>query len=350
MERSKEIDVLAIAIKSFKETKSLFLIVGLFTIIGIIVALCTPKNYTATVVLAPEMSGGSLSLNSDLADMASNFGIDINSASKGMDAIYPEIYPEIFASNDFVHKLFNIKIRTYKNDSVRTYKEHLLKDTKHPFWQIPSMYIASLLKKEETGKGKLIKNDTYKLSKDDYGLCEGIIKSISCTIDKKTSVITISIIDQDPLTAAIVADTLQKRLQNYITMYRTKKARLDYQYYTKLYKEAKNKYDKAQNTYAHYCDANQDVTLQSFISKRDELENNMQTSFNTMSQLKTQVETCAAKIQERTPAFTIISKPEMPHKASSRPRAYTVLIFMLFGYIIDAIWINFIKDKIKEKK
>lgn len=349
MEKSKEIDILAIVIQSLKKFKTLSIIVGSFTIIGIIVAFCTPKSYTATVVLAPEMSGGSLNINNDLADMASNFGIDINSASKGMDAIYPEIYPEIFASNDFAYKLFNIKIRTSK-DSIRTYKEHLLKDTKVPFWQKATLYITNLLKKEEQGKGKITQSDSYKLSKNDYGLCEGITKSISCTIDKKTSVITISFIDQDPLTAAIVADTLQKRLQNYITMYRTKKARLDYQYYTKLYKEALKKYNKAQKTYASFCDANQDVALQSFISKRDELENDMQISFNTMSQLRTQVETCSAKIQERTPAFTIISKPEMPYKASSRPRAYTVIIFMLLGYIIDLVWIYYNQEKRKKVK
>lgn len=40
---------------------------------------------------------------------------------------------------------------------------------------------------------------------------------------QKTSVISISVMDQDPMVAAILADTLQSRLQQYITEYRTKK-------------------------------------------------------------------------------------------------------------------------------
>lgn len=61
-----------------------------------------------------------------------------------------------------------------------------------------------------------------------------IVKAINgnmeCTVDKKTSVITIVVEDQDPLIAATVADSTQVHLQRTITDYRTKKARIDLEY------------------------------------------------------------------------------------------------------------------------
>ena len=65
---------------------------------------------------------------------------------------------------------------------------------------------------------------------------------------------------------AIIADTIQNRLQTYIIEYRTKKARTDYKYYTQLYNEAKVKYNKAQKTYASFCDANHMVSRQCWDS------------------------------------------------------------------------------------
>ena len=177
------------------------------------------------------------------------------------------------------------------------------------------------------------------MSKEDSKLCEGIGKSISCQVDKKTSVITITVTDQDALVSAIMADTLQRRLQAYITEYRTKKARNDYNYYLKLYKEAKNKYEHAQAAYSAYCDTNQDVILESFQAKRDELENNMQIAFNNMNQLNTQLQAADAKIQERTPAFTVLTKAKMPYKPSSTPRANIVFMFMFLGIFIRTAFV-----------
>lgn len=343
MERNKEIDVVALIKKVLQKPKTLIAFVSIFAVVGVVIALCTPKTYSASVVLAPEMTGGGLGLSESLADMASSFGVDLSSTGKSMDAIYPEIYPEIFASTDFVISLFDTPIRTKEDNSIRTYYKYLMEETKVPFWKYPQMWLTKLMRPKETnvGQGTI---DPYKISRDDSELCKGIAKSIVCLVDKKTSVITITISDQDPLVAAIMVDTLQMRLQNYITQYRTKKARTDYNYYKHLYNKAKLKYQKAQKNYANYCDANQDVILESFTAKRDELENEMQMAFTAMNQLNTQVQAADAKIQERTPSFTILSEAKMPHKASSLPRSAIVMIYIFIGIVCDFVWICFLKE------
>ena len=205
-------------------------------------------------------------------------------------------------------------------------------------------------KEEKKDMSVKVSNDPFRSSKIDMDISNAISGNISCLIDKKTSVILISVTDQDPMVAAIVADTIQSRLQNYITDYRTKKAKNDVLYYSRLYQEAKAKYLKAQSVYASYCDANQDVVLESFQAKRDELENDMQMAFNLMSQMQTQLQSAKAKVQERTPAYTMIKSPKMEYKASSMSRSMIVLITMFLTFILYSVWILLIKsNKIKEE-
>ncbi len=345
---TKEIDVIGIIKKVWSAKTSLYISICVSAIIGIVVALNTPKDYTSTVVLAPELSSGGLGMSSSLSDMASTFGIDLGSKSS-IDAIYPEIYPEIFASSDFVKQMFNIRVQQMNSNQVKTLKEHLLKDNKIPFWQIPKIWIAKWFAKKGDSSKKHINDNTFLLSKKDEALIASIKNNISCLIDNKTSVITISVTDQDPMVAAIVADTLQHRLQNYITDYKTRKARIDLQYYQKLYTQSKKDYLKAQSAYASYSDANESVVLQSVKSKIDEYENEMQLKFNAYAQMATQLQNAKAKVQEHTPAFTIIEQPKTSNKASSTPRSFIVIVFIFIGMFVDAIWVLLIKGALKKK-
>lgn len=333
----KEIDIIGLAAKVLKRWKMMLCFATAGAVVGIVVALGTPREYTSSVILAPEMSSGGLGLSSNLADMASSFGIDLGKKS-AMDAIYPEIYPDIFASTDFITGLFNIPVRLKDDNKVRTYREHLKADTKSPFWQYPKLWLMQMMKKPEAAAGAG-KADPLVLSREDMEICEVVSSSITCFIDKKTSEITLSITDQDPMVAAIMADTLQIRLQSYITEYRTKKARTDYDYYCKLAKQLKADYDHSRNNYTSYADANQDVILKSYETKETELENDMQSKYDNYKSTLALMRQAKAKIQERTPAFTIIQSAKMPYKPSSRSRALTVIIFTILGVIIGAGWV-----------
>jgi capsule polysaccharide export protein KpsE/RkpR len=122
-------------------------------------------------------------------------------------------------------------------------------------------------------------------------------------VDKKTSVISITVTDQDPLIAALIADSAKQRLQTFITNYRTNKARNDLSYMEKLYNEAKEQYSRARQLYASYSDANQELLLESYKSKEEDLENEMQLKYNIYTQVTEQLQLAKAKVQERTPAF-----------------------------------------------
>lgn len=341
----REIDLIALAQKVFADWRQLAKFVVAAAVVGVVVALAIPKTYTSEVILAPEMSSGGLGLSDNLADMAANFGIDIGMKSS-MDAIYPELYPDVFSSTDFIMRLFDIPVRLKKDNRERTYLTHIKKDYRYPFWTYPKMWLDELLKKKDGGAPKDSTADGYVITREEFELCESIRGNILCSIDKKTSVITISVTDQDPLVATILADTLQNRLQAYITNYRTNKARIDFEYYRDLASKVKKDYEETRRRYASMSDANTKIALKSIELALEDIENDMQLKFNTYTTLNGQLQAAKAKVQDRTPAFTIIQRPIMPHRASSTPRVFIVILFMILGGLADAVWVLY-GDKIK---
>lgn len=335
----REIDIMAQVGKVWKEKKLLAGFVIVFAVLGVIVALSTPREYTAETILAPEMSAGGLNLSGNLADMASSFGVELGGKSS-MDAIYPKIYPDVLGSTDFILSLFDVPVRVKNDSTPRSYHDHLLVDSKSPFWRLPQLWLTLLIRQlTDDGPKAGGKINPFMLSRDDEELVKAIRGSINCMVDKKTSVISISVSDQDPVTCAIMADTLQMRLQKYITAYRTHKARLDLQYYEKLYQQSRDAYHKAQLAYATFADANTDVVLQSLRAKQEELENEMQLKYNIYTQQMARMQTAKAKVQESTPAFTIIQSSTVPNRPSSTPRSLTVMVWIAIGVMMDALWV-----------
>jgi uncharacterized protein involved in exopolysaccharide biosynthesis len=340
--KTREIDVIGMVMKLIPEWKFIAKVVMVTAVIGVIVAINTPKEYTTNVILAPEMTSGGLGLSENLADMAASFGIELNSKAQ-MDALYPGIYPEIFASTDFIISLFNVPVCQKEDTIKKSYHDHLLVDEKVPFWKYPLVLINYIFKKKESSNTAF---DPFCLSKNDEALCEMIRGLITCQVDKKTNVITICVTDIDAKISAVMADTLLHRLQNYITDYRTSKARNDLAYYEKLREECKKEYHDIQREYAAYADSHKSNIFQSSSVKEEELENDMQIRYQAYAQIEQQIRTAKARVQEKTPAFTIIQNATIPNKASSTPRSLIVLLWMFLGTVGASLWVLFGK-KIK---
>lgn len=340
--KTLEFDILGIIGKSLKEWKLLLFWLTLSGILGVVIALNRPKYFTAQVVLAPEMSSGGLGLSESLGSMASTFGIDIGGKSS-MDAIYPELYPTVLSSNDFILDLLKVKVRLRETGEHKTYLQHLQEDYKEPFYDVPINWIKKKLAPADPYAGKKT-IDAFRLTRRQERMVEGVRNSISCLIDQKTSVISIGMTDIDAEVAAILVDTIQVRLQNYITDYRTKKARQDYDYYKNLADSCFAAYKKARNRYAEYSDSHQGATLEAFTTVGEELENKMQMCYNTYQGMDQQAQTAKAKIQERIPAYTIIQASTVPNKPSSMPKIYTLFFFLFGGGMIQLIWVNWGRD------
>ena len=338
--KSDQIDLLSIAKVLWKAKKSYAITCSAAIILGIIVAFSIPKTYKAEVVLAPELSSGS-NLSGSLNDIASMVGINIGNGGSSVDAIYPELYPEIIQSVPFLTGMFDTKITTknqeLKDISLYTY----LKDKqKYPWWTKIIGAATKIFKKNNSEvvatNSKQLNN--FMLTKEQDDIAQNVKGIINCNVDKKTDIITISITTQDPLVSAALADTVRSKIQQYIIDYRTRKARNDLNYVQKLCSEAKAQYIKSQQQYSSYSDANEDVILVSFKAKQEEMENEMQLRYNIYNQCAQQLQLAKAKVQERTPAFTVLQPATVPLKKDGPKRMTTIIVFVFIAFTITSIY------------
>lgn len=322
-------------------------------VIGLIIAFSIPKSYTTSVILAPENASlaNSSSLGA-LAAMASGSG-----ANYGTDAVYPKIYPDVLNSIPFCLSLFDVPLTDKKGKNHFTLEEYLKKYTKKPWWSpiigLPGKIITAISPEEEitAGGGDKQGRTAFKISKQEEKLIRRLQNSIILDIDGKTDVMTISVSMQDPVVSALLADTVVSRLQEYITEYRTNKARKDLEYVQMLNDEAKEKYYKAQQKFADYLDANQGVIMFSARTERDRLENEATLAFNVFNQTEQHLQLAKAKVQEQTPVYAIIQPASIPLKPSSPKKLLILIGMIILSFMGASAWIIFIEPNyINNKK
>ena len=345
---NNQIDLLSITKVLWKAKKTYALICGIAIIIGIIVAFSIPKTYKVKVVLAPELTSGT-NLSGGLSDIASMVGINIGNNGSNFDAIYPELYPEIVNSVPFLTDLFNTKVNT-KDGSLKaiTLYSYLKDKHKYPWWAKMIGYIKKLFKEN---KGTTLQNskvNNFMLNKEQDGIVQAMQGMISCTVDKKTSIITISVTTQDALVSASLADSVCGKIQDYIIAYRTQKARNDLNYVQNLCNEAKAQYVKAQEKYSSFSDSNEDLILQSFKAKQEEMENEMQLRYNIYNQCAQQLQMAKAKVQERTPAFTVLEPATVPLKKDGPKRMTILFVYIFIAIVLTSIYVLY-KDASKKE-
>ena len=343
MSNKIEIDIIAL-LRAIKDNKLwMGVTMGIFAIFGLAVAFGTPKEYRTSVMLAPE-TATSNSLTSNISSLASMVGMDMDFGNSN-DAIYPELYPDLIQSTDFLVSLFPVTVETKDGSLTTDYYDYLNNHTRKAWYRKPSEWLANLVEKMKGDDSGAPTDDSrvnpFRLTKKQYNVAHKIGKSIDCSVDRKTSVITIEVTDQDPLISATMADSVRNRLQNFITEYRTKKARNDLAYMERLFAEAREQYVKARQQYASFSDTNQDLMLQTFKSKQDDLENDMQLKYNAYTQIYEQLQLSKAKVQERTPAFTVVQSASVPIKHINKSKLSVLILSMFLGavaYILFLVW------------
>lgn len=342
---NSKVDYKAVIREILKHRKLFYITVPAAFIISSLYIVCVPREYVSETKVAPET--GSASQTGMLGSIASSFGVDL-STMESSDAITPLIYPELLEDNRFIAGLFKIRLRSMDGIIKTDFHTYMKEYQEYPWWTKCAAWIRKKFTSgQETGMGKGRYNP-YVLSKTENDIVESIRNTIKISVDKKTGVITINTSAQDPLICKTIADSVREHLQQFIIKYRTNKARNDYAYYRKLAADAKHDYEKARQLYASFSDSNSEVILQSVKSKQDDLENDMQLKFNAYSTLSTQLQAARAKIQERTPAFTLVKGASVPIRPASPKRMIFVLTMSLLAFFATAAYI--LRDIVSTKE
>ena len=197
---------------------------------------------------------------------------------------------------------------------------------------------------DEEADGAAQEVNPFQLTKKQAKIVTALRKQIMTTVDKKTGVTTVAVTMQDPVVAAMVADTVILKLREHITHYRTSKAQEDCEYWEQLYAQRQQEYYDAQQRYARYLDANKNVILQSVLTERERLQSEMNLAYQIYSNVATQMQMARAKVQEAKPVFAVVEPATVPLKSSGTSRKMIVLQWIFLAVFAAGAWVLFGQD------
>ncbi len=348
--KEQEIDLVELARKIWDNKRLIFKSCGWAALAGLLVGFSIPKEYTTKVTLAPESSISGKSMSGGLSALASMAGINIGD-TQNADALSPTLYPDIVKSIPFAVEMLDVKVSSIDDKLNTTVYEYLDKHQKSPWWSYvmsaPPTAIRWVMKTidGDSDKDEEKKDiNPFRLTMEQSVIISTLSDRIKVEENKKTSVIEISVTMQDPLISATLTDTVMVKLQQYITNYRTNKARKDLEFSEKLYNEAMEKYHRLQQEYAEYMDKNQAITMNRAKTQLERLQNETSLAFNVFNQTSQQLQVAKAKVQEHTPVYTVVEAPTVPLRAAKPSKPLILIGFVFMAAVGSCGWILFGKD------
>ena len=183
-QKEQEIDLLELAGKVWAGRRLVLKWCGIAVVVALVVAFSIPKEYTATVMLAPEVENGSRSMGS-LSALAGMAGINMGSGEGG-DALSPDLYPDIVSSINFTTELFAVPVTDVEGELQTDLFSYLQNEQRSPWWSVVISFpfkciswVMSLLQDETEETGQL---DPFHLTQEEMA----VVQSLPCLLLCKT--------------------------------------------------------------------------------------------------------------------------------------------------------------------
>lgn len=298
------------------------IVTGVFTVIGLIYVMSIPRKYSASITIVDEgkpSKSNPLGMLGGLGLSPSNFSSD--------NGITLELAPRIIESKPFLLEFKNMTVSVVDNPSVQlTLNDYLSKHQRLPWWKFSFDSEAKVVDVKH--------HNNYKIEESDIDFISSVKNMFTIIKDKKTDVYEISVISQDPLVSVILADSLARKIQEYLTVYQTQKSVQELVQGEQIAEAAKQRYYESQDAYTLAADKNINLTREIAKAKVERLENDMNVAFQTYSTAAQQVEMSRIKVLENTPVFTVIDPPYLEDSPVYPNRKLFAIVSFVLGLFI----------------
>ncbi|MDX8339310.1 Wzz/FepE/Etk N-terminal domain-containing protein [Draconibacterium sp. IB214405] len=340
-----EIDLLALTKTIWESRKFIIKVVVVFVILGVTVALLTPKEYTASSTMVPQLAGSSNKMGG-LSSLAAMAGFNLNMDNTSSD-LSPFVYPQIVQSVPFQLELMNTTFTFSDVEQPVSLFDYYTEYSKPGFLAQVKKYTIGLpfvLLKAIKGEQKsasvnpMNSGTTIRLTQDQEKVRKIVAGNVNLETNDKDGYIVLRSTFQEAALAAQVGQKAQELLQASITEFKIEKAKAQLDFIEERYAEKKADFEKAQAALAEFRDRNKNVTSALARTQEERLQSDYQLAFDVYSQLAQQMEQAQIKVKEDTPVFAVIKPVTVPLE-DNNSGAKTLMIWTFLGGVIAIAWI-----------
>jgi len=252
------------------------------------------------------------------------------------------MYATVLASEPFRKRILDAKIWV-KGDSV-SYRGYLKVQPVSTLGKIqeytiglPGKLLGSSSNSEEE-KGGVEENGLQSLSDEEFKLHNSLEGKISIANDKKEGVVSMTVVEGNPMIAAQVARVTEEVLQDWIIEHKIKNAKAQYDFIDKQFSEKQKEFYSIQEQLANYTDRNQNVLAASYLTRLDRLQAEFDLVNTVYSELAKQKEQAAIQLNKDTPTFSVLDPVKVPKEKTGPKKSIYVLGAFFMGLIFSAGW------------
>lgn len=339
-----EIDIMALVKRLWEKKAFVIKVTCMFAVLGVIVAITSPKEYTASCVVVPETKGGAFS-NSSLGGLAAMAGINLGAASGG-EMLSPLMYDKLIKNIDLRKELMQTPINWEEYEHPVTILDYytnpdyakisVMGTVKKYTIGLPGVILKAIRGNKEK-KEVAIPSTAPQLSaytQNELKCIKAFAPNFSIMADKKNGDVTISARMPEALAAAQVADAVKNLLQKYVIELKLQKAEVNYEYIQQRYDEAKVVFEQKQEEYAKFQDANKVLSTALSKAKEEQMRSEFNVARELFNQLTTQLVQAEMKIKEDIPILTVVEPVQIPLERSKPQRAKILFMWCFLGGVL----------------
>ena len=350
------IDIMALIKRLWDKKLFILKVTCVFAVIGLLVALTSPTEYTASCVVVPETKGGAFS-SSSLGGIAAIAGINLGASSSG-EMLSPMMYDKLMNNIELRKELMQTKINLESYVDPVTILDFYTNPLyeRASFGEVVKKYtiglpylIVKLIRGEEQSKVMHFTKDSQlnSYTPDELSCIREFSKQYSINSDKKNGDVTIIAHMPEPLAAAQVVEAVKNLLQKYVIELKLQKAEINYEYIKKRYDEARLVFEQKQEEYAKFQDANKILTTALSKAKEDQMRSEFNVAKDLFNQLTSQLVQAEMKIKEDIPILTVVEPVQVPLERSKPQRSKILFVWCFLGIFLSCgiiLFLDWLKD------
>lgn len=338
--QEQEIDLIALVKRLWKKKIFIIYVTAAFMVLGLMVALFSSKEYTASTTFVPQT--GKSGVSSSMSSLASLAGINLGQMGGG-EALSPTVYPQLLSNVEYIKDLMYTPIKFEEWPEKITLYDYFTNEeyNKPTFFGAIKKYTVGLPgvilgairgDGDEDGDSlNTVDDGLNTLTEDEYTCMKILTQQVSININDKDGYVELSARMGEPVAAAELATAAFTLLEKYVTEYKIEKAKSTLDFVNDRLNEAKADFEEKELAYAQFRDANRDISSATAQIAESRLRQQYDLANTIYSQLASQKVQVELQVKEDTPVLSVIKPIVVPVEKSKPKRAVILIAFTFQG-------------------